>query len=169
MPPYPIFNGFTEDAVLYQAHTLRWTVELDFDPEGDEAIFSAFVLDTTGVELIDPTWFSIVSNNATHMIFEAKDAPIVDEVNGDQYYINVTVSDEFNTDTPNVYQISLMVMTDSAPYLHSDISLTLGDFYVNAPFSFTLHSTDFSDNENDDPIFYCDILSTSNDTTWLVE
>ena len=84
-------------------------------------------------------------------------------MNGDQYYINITVADEFNIDTPNVYQINLLVMTDSAPTILSSKSLSLGTVFVNTPFSFKLSGTDFVDKENDTPILSCTVLTVARD------
>lgn len=160
LPPYPILDGFSEDYILYELHSNVWTVELDFDPEGDTAVFDAILLDTTGTAIVDPSWFDIVSSNSTTLVFECTEAPeIVDPVNGDQYFINVTVADQFNADTPRVYQIALLVLPDTVPTLDtSKRPLDLGVVYVGAAFSFVLTADDFIDLQGDAPIMNCNLL-----------
>lgn len=166
-PPYPVLNGFTDDYTLYTGHTKNWTVTLDFDPEGDEAIFDAILLDTTGTEVINSTWFSVVSSNATTLVFMAREPPLVNALTGDQFYINVSISDAFNYDTPRTYQISVTIQKNTAPYLDfTKQQLQLPSAYIAVEFSFTLHASDFIDDQGDDPVFNCDILSTVS-SSWI--
>lgn len=77
--------------------------------------------------------------------------------------------DQFNVDTPNVYQISLLALTDSAPTLVSTKSQTLGTVFVNVPFTFSFKASDFIDNESDDPFYFFNIVTTAVDSDWIIE
>lgn len=61
---------------------MRWTISLDYDVEGDSAIFDAFILDTTGTEIADPSWFKIISSNSSALIIEAE-SQVVNSGTGD--------------------------------------------------------------------------------------
>lgn len=62
---------------------MRWTISLDYDTEGDIAIFDAFILDNTGTEIVDPSWFKIISSNSSGMIIEATESQIINAGTGD--------------------------------------------------------------------------------------
>lgn len=170
-PPYPLLNGFTNDFTLYTGHTKQWIVNLDFDVEGNDAIFSAMLLDTTGVQIIDPVWFKVLSTNATTLVVQAAEPPLSNAQSGDQYYVNLTVADKFNIDTPRTYQVSVLVKPNSAPVLDTTKqSLTLPTNYVRVPFTFTLRATDFIDFEGDTPVFNCDIITSAGQSkAWITE
>ena len=170
-PPYAVLNGFTEDFTLYTGQQHQWTVELDFDPENDTAVFDVTLLDTTGTEVSDQTWFTVDVVNSTSLIFSATDAPLFDTTNGDKYFVNVSISDKFNVNTPRTYQISLDIQANTAPYLNTERQqLNLATQYVRVPFSFTLVTEDFIDDQGDKPVFNCDILSTTGlPSSWITQ
>ncbi len=55
-------NSFDKNVSIFAHHNYSWTLDLDYDVEGDDAIFTATILSATNVSL-SPAWFSVTNND----------------------------------------------------------------------------------------------------------
>ncbi len=57
---------------IFAHHNFSWVLDIDYDVEGDDAIFTATIMSATNVS-IAPTWFSVTNNDVAQISFEVDD------------------------------------------------------------------------------------------------
>ena len=85
------------------------------------------------------------------------------------FTISVLVWDDFNLATPNVYNFTLLIYPNNAPYINIPYNSYLGTIYITQGFSFTIWYQNFTDIEGDTVIITTSTYTNNylSDTSWI--
>jgi hypothetical protein len=107
-PPTAV-QDFDTTFTLSAYHSKTWTVTVDSDPEGDTPILDVDLLNSSGTSVLaSNTWLTKDSSDSTHIVFSATN-PTYNGAGSNVYTVRVKLYDEFNTATPNHYDITLTI------------------------------------------------------------
>eukprot|EP00347_Sterkiella_histriomuscorum_P015719 403355938 len=137
-PPIP-FMDFLSPVVKFAHHDSNWVVSFNNDIEYDSAVFQAQVLNNLNSSInATITWFKVDLSDDQGTEFSVVNPP--QPVSGQtqtQYYIKVSVYDEYNVATPNEYFINYIVKRNYAPYNHQPLNFTLDTIVITRGFTYT--------------------------------
>eukprot|EP00347_Sterkiella_histriomuscorum_P010349 403376645 len=148
----------------YESKT--WKVELISDTEGDTASFEVVLQNEDGVAINPlPTWWSVDSTTDTFAQFSVTTPNYQQPGQSENFKIKVSLSDSFNTESPNVYTIALTVTSENrAPTKKTTVNLNLGTFTVMSGDSYSLVNTrDFEDLDEHEISIACTYKQSTTD------
>eukprot|EP00347_Sterkiella_histriomuscorum_P011981 403370353 len=162
--PPVAFEDFPTSITLISHHNFTWTINFKSDNEGDLAIFNAYVL-SSGYANINSSisYFKIIYSNDQGIKFSFIDPPQLSF----KRYINVTVGDDFNPNTPNFYLITVQMVLNDAPQPNVQLPTTLSSIYITGNFAYTFWYQNFTDAEGDATIISCTMSTNANSYSWI--
>eukprot|EP00347_Sterkiella_histriomuscorum_P005340 403356986 len=167
-PPIP-FMDFLSPVVTVAHHDTSWVVSFNSDFEYDTAIFSAQVLNNLNSTINSTiSWFKVTQSDDQGIEFSVINPP--QPITGQtqtQYYIKVSVWDQYNVATPNEYFINYIVKRNYVPYNHQPLNFTLDTIVITKAFTHTFWYQNFTDDEGDNLLISCAATTTGKDTTWI--
>eukprot|EP00347_Sterkiella_histriomuscorum_P006839 403351236 len=163
IPPVA-FEDFPTSISLISHHNFTWTINYQSDNEGDLAIFDAYVLNSNNVNINSSiSYFKVIYSNDQGIRFSFIDPPQLSLVRK----INVTITDEFNPDTPNFYLITIQMVVNNAPQPNVQLPTTLFSIYITDSFDYTFWYQNFTDAEGDATIITCTHSTDALSDTWI--
>eukprot|EP00347_Sterkiella_histriomuscorum_P020863 403336175 len=161
-------EDFKSEFTLSTFHENTWIIVLDSDPESDTAIFDVDLLNNAALSVLaSSSWFTIDNSDDQGITFTASN-PTYNNAGSNEYTIRVSVYDDFNVDTPTVYDITLTIIENQGAVLDSSVSLTLASSFIAATYSQNFTASNFVDLEEDAQTISCTNSATNSaSTTWI--